>query len=373
MFALASLSNYSSTTQQRASQIWSNVYAEGTLKSHRVAYSRLLLFYDQRESTCWPFNEDTALEFAAFLSWLPKKTKEARKTLAFSTIAGYLDVVSRQHALQFPLIPNPFSSVPFRLFLVGLKRLNAAVVTKARPVELQDLLNLADWMQAEPTPRRVCVWFCALLAFHGALRIANVVAGSKPVVKELFSADEPLTKRDRPVIRWEHIVEAEQGLIVKVPEAKMDQFAQNPHSMLIGHCDADSRLSLVSAYAKMKALGLFVPGQFVCRFGSKSGEVLTRPLFLRDCTAGFGSRPANPFAKGDVRSTFSLHSFRRGWMLLACMLQIPLHDCMRHGGWRSVETAMRYRDSRVDPSPVAAALSGTGGPERLRWLCAREC
>ena len=51
---------------------------------------------------------------------------------------------------------------------------------------LRDLVSLAEATAADPSARNVTILFCALLAFHCALRIANVIPEAKAVVKELF-------------------------------------------------------------------------------------------------------------------------------------------------------------------------------------------
>jgi hypothetical protein len=80
---------------------------------------------------------------------------------------------------------------------------------KARPVVLRDLVALAAMVAADPTPTNVTILFRALLAFHCALRIANVIAETKAVVKELFAAQPAATgnmSKARSLICAKHLV-----------------------------------------------------------------------------------------------------------------------------------------------------------------------
>lgn len=92
-------------------------------------------------------------------------------------------------------------------------------------------------------------------------------------------------------------------------------------------------------------------------FGPNAQDMLTRSLFVKACRKAFGPGLTSPLNKDSQREKTTLHSFRRGWMLLACQLGVPLHESMLHGGWRSFEVALGYLESTVIASPLAKVWS----------------
>jgi hypothetical protein len=241
-------------------------------------------------------------------------------------------------------------------------------VLKARPVVLRDLVLLAAETASDPTPRNMTVLFCALLAFHCALRIGNVIAEKKAVVKELFAAQPSVPenlKKSRALVCAKHLHFYQGGLVVMIPAGKTDQFRDRPHRVFIHAFDALPEVCLVRVTEQFMRVVAPLPEAPVCMFGRLPKEMLTRSHFTRVCRKSFGSRPPGLLQKDNKRAQVTLHSFRRGWMLLACQVGVPLHECMLHGGWRSFEMATGCLESTVIPSPLAKVWATSEGLQKL--------
>jgi hypothetical protein len=212
------LSEFQKRMAEGERSFWVAVYSENTVKGRRSAARKLEEFFSKRGKSCWPFTGSDAIEYATFLATIGKIAKGVAVPLAYSTVLHYCGFVSQQHALQFPRGENPFDTPVFRLFLhQGIHRVTGAPVMKARPVVLRDLVALAAVVAADPTPTNVTILFCALLAFHCALRISNVIAQSKAVVKELFAAHPVAAgnmSKARSLVCAKHLVFHEGGLVV---------------------------------------------------------------------------------------------------------------------------------------------------------------
>jgi hypothetical protein len=87
--------------------------------------------------------------------------------------------------------------------------------------------------------------------------------------------------------------------------------------------------------------------------------------FHASVPAGFRFASARIDAEGQSARSHDLHSFRRGWMLLACQLGVPLHECMLHGGWRTYEVALGYLESTAILSPLAKLWTSRDGLLKL--------
>lgn len=313
----------------------------------------------RRGKSCWPFTVSSAIEYATFLATVGKTVKGVPKSLAYSTVLQYCGFVSQQHELQFKT-DNPFASPVFHLFLhQGVHRVIGAPAQKAKPVTLPDLRALARATERDPSPRNITVLFCALLAFHCALRIANVIPEGRAVVKELFSSAPTSGRKDNAwsLIRSKHLLFHRDGLVVIIPASKTDQFRDKPHRVLVPPFDAMPDICLVRVARRF--LGQVRPTDEapVCMFGPRPQDMLTRSYFIKACRAGFGQSAPDVLHKDTQRANTTLHSFRRGWMLLACLLGVPLHESMLHGGWRSFEIALGYLESTVIASPLSKVWS----------------
>ena len=235
--------------------------------------------------------------------------------MAYSSILAYTSVASSLHLLSG--LPSPFAGAIVHLFLHGgVRRVLGKPPVKARLIEPRDLLALYGWAIAKPTPRRVKVLFDAVLAFHCALRIANVIPETKLVARELFSPDRTDAKtkgKEAQLIRRQHIVRTDRGLVVTVPASKTDNFKDRPHKMLIppfpelGPIDLGHVLDLYDRVVRPE------PHMPVCAFGPAASQLITRETFLKSLRSVLPPRPAvDNELKGLLREDVTLHSPRRG-------------------------------------------------------------
>jgi hypothetical protein len=305
-----------------AQTFWEAVYSDNATKARRSAARKLEEFFTKRGTPSWPFTDWVAVEYATFLATIGKTDKGVSRPLAYATVLQYCGFAAQQHALQFLYRENPFDTPVFRLFVhQGIHRVIGAPVLKARPVTLRDLLSLAEMVAADPTPRHVTVLFCALLAFHCALRIANVIAEAKAVVKELFSGQQGQAenrKKARSLVCAKHLFFHDGGLVVMIPAGKTDQFKERLHRVLVPPFDALPQVCLVRAAKWFLRVVNPAPEAPVCMFSRAPKDMLTRSYFTRVCRQSFGVRLPGLLQKDTQRAHVTLESFRRGWMLLAC-------------------------------------------------------
>jgi integrase len=245
-------------------------------------------------------------------------------TLSINTLKHRLSAIARWHADQG--FPDPTRSPVVRQVLKGIRSIHSVPEKRARPLQLDLLQQVSDWITRGSTvahsqndqPRLL------RLARDQALLLLGFWRG--------FRADELVN------LRIEHVdVSAGEGLVCYLPRSKGDrQFEGRTF-----RCPALSRLCPVSAYQSWVALSGLTEGPVfrkIDRWGQVAEEGLSPnsliPL-LRELFGGAGI--ANP-------EEFSSHSLRRGFAGWARASGWDLKELMEYVGWKDIKSAMRYLD-----------------------------
>lgn len=250
---------------------------------------------------------------------------EHAATLSINTLKHRLSAISRWHVDHG--FSDPTRMPVVRQVLKGIRSLHSAPEKRARPLQLDMLQQVSDWIargsaiarSQNDRPRLL------RLARDHALLLLGFWRG--------FRADELVN------LRIEHVeVTAGEGLVCYLPRSKGDrQFEGRTF-----RCPALSRLCPVAAYQEWITLSGLTGGPVfrkIDRWGYVAEEGLSPnsliPL-LRDLFSEAGM--ANP-------EEFSSHSLRRGFAGWAKSSGWDLKELMEYIGWRDIKSAMRYLDT----------------------------
>lgn len=246
-------------------------------------------------------------------------------TLSLNTLKHRLAALAHWH--QEHGFADPTKAVKVRQVLKGIRTLHPAQEKRARPLEIDQLQQLCDWLTHD-TAAPGCLDAPAVALRHARDR-ALVLLG----FWRGFRADE-LTS-----LRIENIeITPGEGMTCYLPRSKGDRQLDGRHYS----CPALSRLCPVEAVEDWLALSGLRGGPLfrrIDRWGHLAGASLTPssiiPLLRRLLTdAGVTDAEA-----------FSSHSLRRGFAMWAGSSGWDLRELMTYVGWRDMKTAMRYLDS----------------------------
>ncbi len=249
-------------------------------------------------------------------------------TLSINTLRHRLAALSRWHADHG--FPDPTKSPIVRQVLKGIRTLHPAPEKRARPLELEVLQQVNDWLDhavaaAQDRDDRPTL---LRLARDRSLLLLGFWRG--------FRADELVH------LRIEHVeIILGEGLTCYLPRSKGDR-------QLEGHyfqCPALSRLCPVAAFEAWLARSGLTEGP-VFRKIDRHGRLAEKGLAPNSLIPIL----RNLFSRAGVVTPeeYSSHSLRRGFAGWARASGWDLKELMEYVGWKDIKSAMRYLDA-ADP------------------------
>lgn len=269
------------------------------------------------------------------------------ESLSVNTLKHRLAALSRWH--QDHGFPDPTKASKIRQLLKGIQTLHPAQEKRAKPLELEILRDVSDWL-TEATAAAVSRGDSAR-ALRQTRDRALVLLG----FWRGFRSDELVN------LQIEFIeIKPGEGLTCFLPRSKGDRHLEGRSFS----CPALSRLCPVEAVEDWLALSKLKTGSLfrkIDRWGHLSDVGLVPssviPMLRRLLTqAGIAEAEA-----------FSSHSLRRGFAQWAGMSGWDIRELMSYVGWRDVKAAMRYLDG-IDVGSKARFEDGLNRalPEQLK-------
>ncbi len=345
--------------------------SDSTKRKHDTQRKKLEEFLAQLGDVAWPPTTETCMLYIAFLATVAKKGAP----FAWSSVVAYAGFITTSLALSHPHIASPMHHPMVRRLLTGVGKVLGKAPTKARPCSVRHLMRLRATVLGNPTRRNVMLMFLSSLALFGALRINNVIPTSTQahltrrqlLFDAAVEADVPNPKALWLPLRLSDVTERPGELYFSLRRSKTDTAGDNHHSILI--VPLGGVLEPVCPYRWFHSWRAAVSprdNSFLAYYGPSPADYFTREVFIRAFRSAVGNEAADVrIAQEHVRSELTAHSFRRGFMLLCVMLRVPLHLAMLHGKWASMDSALGYAASVIQPCPIAAALSN---PMAIRAL-----
>ncbi|TFW20098.1 site-specific integrase [Duganella callida] len=252
-------------------------------------------------------------------------------TLAINTLQQRLAALAQWHADQG--FADPTKSPLVRKVLKGIRTLHPAQEKQARPLQLEQLRAVVNWLDAAAAGAEPAAKLRHLR--DKALLLLGFWRG--------FRGDE-LTR-----LRVEHVqAVAGKGMTCFLPYSKGDRQARGKTfkaPALASLCPVDAYLDWVGA-AGLRDGPVF---RGVDRWGNVSPVGLHINSLVPLLRAVF-SAAAVPFA-----DEYSSHSLRRGFANWASSSGWDLKTLMEYVGWRDVHSAMRYVEA-ADPFKSLPAI-----------------
>ena len=246
------------------------------------------------------------------------------ESLSLNTLKHRLAALSRWH--QDLGFTDPTKAAKIRQVLKGIRAMHPAQEKRAKPLELDILQSLHDWL----------VDAIAAAAARGDTAVALRHARDRALVLlgfwRGFRSDELCN------LRIEFIeIKSGEGITCYLPRSKADRQLEGRTFS----CPALSRLCPVEAVENWLALSGLTTGPLfrkidrwghLAELGLVSSSVI--PVFRRLLSsAGIAEAEA-----------FSSHSLRRGFAQWAGMSGWDIRELMNYVGWSDVKAAMRYLD-----------------------------
>ena len=261
------------------------------------------------------------------------------ESLSLNTLKHRLAALSRWH--QDHGFADPTKDIKIRQVLKGIRAMHPAQEKRAKPLELDMLQRVCDWL-SEATVAAADRGDAGSTLRHTRDR-ALVLLG----FWRGFRSDELAS------LRIEFIeIKSGEGITCFLPRSKGDRQLEGRTFS----CPALSRLCPVGAVEDWLALSKIPKGPLfrkIDRWGHLSsagiapGSII--PM-LRQLLAQAGIAEAK---------TFSSHSLRRGFAQWAGLSGWDIRELMDYVGWRDVKAAMRYLDG-VDVGLKARFEDGLG-------------
>lgn len=246
------------------------------------------------------------------------------ESLSLNTLKHRLAALSRWH--QDHGFPDPTKAIKIRQVLKGIRAIHPAQEKRAKPLELEVLQGIGDWLSD------------AVASAEGRGDAASALRHTRDRALVLlgfwrgFRADELVN------LRIEFIeIKPGEGLTCFLPRSKGDRQLEGRKFS----CPALSRLCPVAAVEDWLALSKLCEGPLfrkIDRWGhlSESGLVPNSIIpMLRHLLAQAGVANVDEF---------SSHSLRRGFAHWASLSGWDIRELMNYVGWRDVKTAMSYLD-----------------------------
>lgn len=297
----------------------------------RKSYASALRHFEEEWKGFLPATPDAVARYLA----------DYAPTLTINTLRHRLAALARWHVDQG--FPDPTRTVVVRQVLKGIRTLHTAPEKRARPLQLDAIQSVSDWLdraegealhQADH-PRQL------RLTRDRALLLLGFWRG--------FRADELVN------LRIEHIeITPGQGLTCYLARSKGDR-AMDGRSF---QCPALSRLCPVAAVENWLAVSGLQEGPLFRKVDpwGRLGEVglATNSLIpmLRRMFSEAGVANADAYSSHSLRRGFAGWARTNGW---------DLKDLMEYVGWKDIKSAMRYLDG---PKPDLQARFEQGLPPR---------
>lgn len=250
------------------------------------------------------------------------------ETLSVNTLRHRLAAIAQWHIEQG--FPDPTKAPIVRKTLRGIQALHPAQEKQAKPLQLDQLDQVAQWLDAAIVTARG----------EGDRRMELRHRRDKSLLLlgfwRGFRGDE-LTR-----LRIEHVqAVAGEGMTCYFPQTKGDRSYQGTTFK----APALSRLCPVEAYLDWISVSQLTDGPVfrgIDRWGHVSGEAL-RTDSLIPLLRSMLTHAGVPAAE-----LYSGHSLRRGFANWASSNGWDLKTLMQYVGWKDVQSAMRYVDA-TDP------------------------
>ncbi|MBY0242341.1 MAG: site-specific integrase [Burkholderiaceae bacterium] len=257
--------------------------------------------------------------------------------LAVNTLQQRVAALAQWHVEQG--FPDPTKAPVVRKVLKGIRTLHPAQEKRARPLQLEQITQIAGWLDAA-VAQAACAGQRPAQLRHARDRALLLIGFWRG-----FRGDE-LTR-----LQVEHIkAVAGQGMICFLPFSKGDRQAQGKTFK----APALARLCPVEAYlAWIEAANLSTGPVFrgIDRWGHVSDDGLHINSLIPLLRSMFDAAGV-PFA-----DQYSSHSLRRGFANWATSNGWDLKTLMEYVGWHDVHSAMRY----VEASDPFAAVPPPAG------------
>ena len=246
------------------------------------------------------------------------------ESLSLNTLKHRLAALSRWH--QDHGFPDPTKAPKIRQLLKGIRTLHPAQEKRAKPLELEILRGVADWLTS------------ATAAAVSRGDSANALRHTRDRALVLLGFWRGFRSDELANLRIEFIeIKPGEGLTCFLPRSKGDRNLEGRSYT----CPALSRLCPVEAVEDWLALSKLTAGPLfrkIDRWGHLSEAELTPSSIipmLRKLLSQAGVTDAE---------AFSSHSLRRGFAQWAGMSGWDIRELMSYVGWRDVKAAMRYLD-----------------------------
>ncbi|MBI1174047.1 MAG: tyrosine-type recombinase/integrase [Sideroxydans sp.] len=246
-------------------------------------------------------------------------------SLSMNTLRHRLAALSRWHSENG--FPDPTRTPLVRRVLKGIRTLHPAQEKRARPIQLEVLNELDDWLE------------CSISASEREGKNPQLLRYTRDRTILLlgfwrgFRADELVN------LRIEHVeVSPGKGLVCYLPRSKGDRSLEGRTF----RCPALSRLCPVAAFEA-----------WIAQSGLKKGPVFRKvDQWGHIAGGGLAANSLIPllrrlFTEAGIENPeeYSSHSLRRGFAGWARSNGWDMQELMEYVGWRDIKSAMRYLDA----------------------------
>lgn len=317
-----SLQSVPLSTQQAIDRYLNAATRESTRRSYRTAVEHF-------EVTWGGYLPATADQIAMYLADYAEK-------LSISTLKQRLAALAVWHTQQG--FPDPTKAPMVKKLLKGIKALHPEIPQSAKPLQIDQLSLLVDWMEAQIARATQENDRTTLLTQtrNCALILTGFWRG--------FRGDElcRMTVESTQAI-------ADQGMTIFLPRSKTDR-QNNGRSF---KTPALSHLCPVTAYLRWIETANLQDGS-VFRGINRWGHLSQKALHPNSIIALLRTQLKN--AGIDDADQFSSHSLRRGFASWANANQWDIKTLMEYVGWKDMKSALRYIDVKTPFSNVTPIL-----------------
>lgn len=228
------------------------------------------------------------------------------------TLDLHITALSQWHKQQG--MSDPTQNVTLKKTLEGIRRVHVQPIAKAKPLQLNDVIRLLNYLEAlSNSLKKHRDTALILTAFMGAFRRSELVS---------------ITVAD---LQWE-----EDGLIINMPTSKTDQEGKGSTRALPYSPTTACAASAIRQWIDTAGITKGPLFRAINRWDQMSDNILYAGAvntILKNRAAEAGLPNA---------SAFSSHSFRRGHATSAARAGVDFRLIKKQGGWRSDSTVHRY-------------------------------
>jgi integrase len=250
---------------------------------------------------------------------------EHATTLSNNTLRQRLAALSRWHTDQGFTDPTKVAVV--RQVLKGIRAVHPAVEKQARPLAIEELAQVDNWLEAA----------IALAAAQGDR--ASVLRHTRDRAIVLLGFWRGFRSDELIRLRLENVqVTLGEGLVCYLDRSKTDRNNTGREY----HCPALSRLCPVAAFSAWACVAALQEGPVfrkIDRWGHIADEMLSPTsviTMLRRLFEAAGLASAQDYSSHSLRRGFAGWARASGW---------DIKELMAYVGWKDIKSAMRYLDS----------------------------